>query len=168
MTFIILAAIGAVAVGFVLRPVFAPPARSGEGGTERARRFARLAEKKARIYESIKDLDFEHEAGKLSETDYQTLRSDYLSQAAAVVAAMDKLASGARDGEAAAASPSAEQEGQAGERPCAACGQKNPSEARFCFRCGSEIPAKLVCPACKVELPAEARFCISCGKRVGE
>jgi ribosomal protein L40E len=164
MTFLFLAAIGTAAVGFVLFPVFSRDASAGEVGSERATELARLTEKKVRIYESIKDLDFEHEAGKVSDRDYQQVRGDYLSQAVAVVAAMDALVS--KSDPAAATEKGAPQAEAAEERVCVACGQKNPHEARFCFRCGSEIPAPMVCSQCGTKLPEEARFCISCGRAI--
>ena len=172
MTFLFLTAIGAAAVGFVLYPVFSGAAPAGEVVSRRATELARMAEKKARIYESIKDLDFEHDAGKVSDSDYQQVRGDYLSQAAAVVAAMDNLASKKRKRAANGPFSATEKEAAAAEtveeRACVACGQQNPHEARFCFRCGSEIPVPAVCPQCGVKLPEEARFCISCGGAIQE
>jgi hypothetical protein len=41
----------------------------------------RLLRRKETVYENIKDLDFEYKMGKLSDEDYQGLRSDYEQQA---------------------------------------------------------------------------------------
>ena len=55
------------------------------------RRLNYLNAQKATIMENIKELDFEHDMGKLSEEDYSRLRNDYLREVQEVVAAIDKL-----------------------------------------------------------------------------
>jgi hypothetical protein len=50
-----------------------------------------LNAEKTAILENIKELDFEHEMGKLSEEDYSRLRNDYLRETQEVVAAIDRL-----------------------------------------------------------------------------
>jgi len=47
-----------------------------------------------------------------------------------------------------------------GIMPCAACGQANPPEARFCMSCGQALTR--ACPACGTEAPPGARFCMAC------
>jgi len=39
------------------------------------------------VYENLKDLEFEHQAGKIGGQDYQSLRENYLGEAAALMAA---------------------------------------------------------------------------------
>jgi class 3 adenylate cyclase/tetratricopeptide (TPR) repeat protein len=48
---------------------------------------------------------------------------------------------------------------------CPACGQANPTEARFCMGCGAEFA--LACAHCGSALPGEARFCFRCGRPIG-
>ncbi|MGH7267240.1 MAG: AAA family ATPase, partial [Candidatus Rokuibacteriota bacterium] len=48
---------------------------------------------------------------------------------------------------------------------CAQCQQENPPGARFCNRCGAELP--VVCAACRhVNVPG-SRFCGQCGRPIG-
>ena len=54
-------------------------------------RLAFLRERKETIYENLRDLNFEHRAGKVPEADYLALRSSLEDEAAAVLAEMDSL-----------------------------------------------------------------------------
>jgi hypothetical protein len=65
-----------------------------EGGEEKTR-LAYLYERKEVIYENLRDLNFEHKAGKLGETDYQGLSNSMEEEAAAVLAEIDQLENGA-------------------------------------------------------------------------
>lgn len=49
---------------------------------------------------------------------------------------------------------------------CAACGEGNREEARFCAACGARVGAR--CAACDRELVGDPNFCDSCGARTGE
>jgi tetratricopeptide (TPR) repeat protein len=51
-----------------------------------------LSEQKASFYRALKELDFDHEAGHLSDDDYTTLRARYETQAAEVLGELDMLA----------------------------------------------------------------------------
>ena len=50
-----------------------------------------LHAKKATILDNIKELEFDYEMGKLSDEDYNSLRTDYLKDAEEVVAAIERL-----------------------------------------------------------------------------
>lgn len=50
-----------------------------------------LRERKDAVYENLRDLNFEHKAGKLSDTDYDTLRNSLESEAASILAEIDRL-----------------------------------------------------------------------------
>ena len=58
-------------------------------------RTAFLAERKEAVYENLRDLNFEFKAGKLPETDYQTMKSSLEEEAAAILAEIAHLESGA-------------------------------------------------------------------------
>ena len=51
----------------------------------------RLLRKKETVYENIKDLDFEYKMGKLSDEDYQGLRSDYEQQAFTLMREIEQI-----------------------------------------------------------------------------
>jgi hypothetical protein len=56
-------------------------------------RIDSLRERKDAIYENLRDLSFEHQAGKFTEADYEVQRRSLEDEAAAVIAEMDLLAS---------------------------------------------------------------------------
>src|SRR3569832_2846587 len=53
--------------------------------------FQHLDERKAAIYENLRDLQFEYRVGKLSDADYQHTKTDLLKELAGVLAEVDKL-----------------------------------------------------------------------------
>src|SRR3954464_11410153 len=56
--------------------------------------FAHLDDRKAAIYENLRDLQFEYRVGKLSDADYQTTKKDLQRELAVVMAEVDKLKNG--------------------------------------------------------------------------
>jgi hypothetical protein len=90
---ITLVAIGVVV--FVAYPLFGRKRRlyhiedAFEAGD--ARQLHHLTFKKARIEENLRELDFEHEMGKLSEQDYAALREGYATEADEVAKAVDRF-----------------------------------------------------------------------------
>jgi len=50
-----------------------------------------LRERKDAVYENLRDLNFEYKAGKLSDTDYENLRNTLESEAASILAEIDRL-----------------------------------------------------------------------------
>src|SRR6185436_21175440 len=53
--------------------------------------FKHLDDRKAAIYENLRDLQFEYRLGKLSDADYQTTKQDLQRELATVLAEVDKL-----------------------------------------------------------------------------
>jgi hypothetical protein len=53
--------------------------------------FQHLDERKAAIYDNLRDLQFEYRVGKLSDDDYQTTKKDLQKELARVLAEVDKL-----------------------------------------------------------------------------
>src|SRR6476660_8009887 len=53
--------------------------------------FAHLDERKAAIYENLRDLQFEYRVGKLSDSDYQQTKQDLQKELAGVLAEIDKV-----------------------------------------------------------------------------
>ena len=168
MTLLFLVALATGVVLFILFPVFARHGEVSRTLTPEAQERKNLSEQKERLYDAIKDLDFEHGAGKLSDADYQSVRADLVAQAAAVISQIDALPASAESSSERQPSPKqpkqpkeevTEEEGPT----CASCGQTNPAGAKFCFQCGERIAVEASCPECGTELPKEARFCTECG-----
>lgn len=174
MTFLFLAALASGVVLFVLFPIFARASEVSQRPTAIAQERRSLSEKKERLYEAIKDVEFEYQAGKLSDTDYKSVRTDCLAQAAKVIARLEEIdesdAAGAKateekDSIAVERSPeSAPESTKVASGPsCPSCKQPNPAAAQFCMRCGSKMTSPANCPQCGTELQNEARFCTACG-----
>jgi len=48
---------------------------------------------------------------------------------------------------------------------CPRCQHENPSQAKFCLKCGARFAHR--CNQCGTELPAGAKFCPECGQAIG-
>src|SRR5213593_3878653 len=53
--------------------------------------FAHLDQRKAAIYENLRDLQFEYRVGKLSDADYQQTKRDLQKELAGVLAEVDRI-----------------------------------------------------------------------------
>src|SRR5438105_10807803 len=96
--------------------------------------FQHLDERKAAIYENLRDLQFEYRVGKLSDADYQATKRDLQKELAAVLAEVDKLS--AALGATAAAKPAPK---PAAKRPagftCPVCNATFDKDLKFCGEC---------------------------------
>jgi hypothetical protein len=54
-------------------------------------RLAFLKERKEQLYENLRDLNFEHKAGKLPDADFQQMRSSLEDEAATLLAEIESL-----------------------------------------------------------------------------
>ena len=88
-----------------------------------------LEDRRARIYEGLRDLQFEYRVGKLSDDDYQRTKLDLQNQLAGTLAEIDKLAP-----KATAAPPP--------PKPvlaCPHCQAKFDKPMKFCGECGKAV-----------------------------
>ena len=69
--------------------VFLPSTDQSEG-VEKTR-LAYLYERKDVVYENLRDLNFEHKAGKFTEADFDAMRNNMEAEAARILAEIDKL-----------------------------------------------------------------------------
>ena len=99
--------------------------------------FHHLDERKAAIYENLRDLQFEYRVGKFSDEDYQSTKRDLQKELAVVLSEVDKLkAQLAMNG---AVPPPAPKVEKAGGTVCPACGAKFEKELKFCGECGKPM-----------------------------
>jgi len=103
--------------------------------------FRHLDERKAVIYENLRDLQFEYRVGKLSDEDYQATKKDLQKELAAVLAEVDRLkGAGVGDqGSAAVAVVIAEPLAKPTGFVCPSCGAKFERELKFCGECGKPM-----------------------------
>ena len=103
--------------------------------------FQHLDERKAAIYENLRDLQFEYRVGKLSDQDYQATKLDLQRELAAVLAEIDRVKA----------------EIAAGKIPV-------PAPELVKAAVAHKGPAKYLCPSCKAEFAQPLKFCGECGK----
>lgn len=96
-----------------------------------------LEEKKARIYDNLRDLNFEYRVGKLSDEDYQRTKGGLQQELAGVLAEMDQILQNV--------APSAPARSAAPEKPAFSCPHCNAGfdkPMKFCGNCGKAIGGK--------------------------
>jgi tetratricopeptide (TPR) repeat protein len=84
------------------RPVGLAPATAEPSPDDRR---LELEEEKAALYRALRELEFDHEAGHLSDPDYESLRERYETRAAALITELDALGPAAPRPEATTARP---------------------------------------------------------------
>lgn len=99
--------------------------------------IAHLEERKATIYENLRDLQFEYRVGKLSDQDYQQTKLDLQRELAGVLAEIERLQPAT--GKAAATKPPAAVPKPEAPPVCPSCGAKFPQPMKFCGECGSPM-----------------------------
>src|SRR5215467_6966197 len=101
--------------------------------------FQHLDERKAAIYENLRDLQFEYRLGKLSDEDYQNTKRDLQKELAAVLAEVDRVRA---------------------ELPPPAPVEA-PDKPR---KTTKPKPIGFVCPNCGARFDQKLKFCGECGK----
>jgi len=139
----------AVLIALAMAVFVALPLLAREGAATRSlpvdvTPLADLKRRRLVVYDNLKDLEFEYQAGKLAAQDYQSLKQNYLGEAATLMAA----------------SQEAEQLKEIDallEREVA---------ARRALR-KKRLPQDYVCPKCGFENPVPVKFCGECGTKIG-
>ncbi len=90
-----------------------------------------LEERRAAIYENLRDLQFEYRVGKLSDADYQTTKLGLQKELAGVLEGIEKVTTGATPVTAAPA--------PAPGTVCPHCDAKFQTPMKFCGACGKEM-----------------------------
>jgi hypothetical protein len=103
-----------------------------------------LDDRKAQIYENLRDLQFEYRVGKLSDEDYQQTKLGLQKELAGVLKEIEKFA----PAPVAAAFPAepklqaqngATRHAEAPENLCPHCGASFPNAMKFCGECGKAM-----------------------------
>jgi hypothetical protein len=110
-----------------------------------------LEDRKAVIYENLRDLQFEYRVGKLSDADYQQTKLTLQKELAGVMAEIDRITQ---------AIPSK-----------AAPGKISPEKAKAAVApAPKSTPVREpenLCPHCGAKFPNSMKFCGECGKAMG-
>jgi len=119
MAFVVLA--GLLSAALLIAPLLQSDLGPEEAETEE---LPSVRERES-IYSAIRDLEHDHETGKISETDYTSMRDELRARA---VALLRRERESAVDAEQSGAPPR-----------CAACGGEVRATDRFCSHCGQAI-----------------------------
>jgi hypothetical protein len=120
----VLLAVGAVLYTLAVR-------EQDEPAPERLSPARHLEERKAAVYDSLRDLHFEYRLGKLSDEDYRQTKQDLQRELAALNAQIEGLAA-----KPAPAEPLAQPKSTA---QCPHCGARFPQPMKFCGECGKPL-----------------------------
>jgi len=101
--------------------------------------FQHLDDRKAAIYENLRDLQFEYRLGKLSDEDYQTTKRDLQKELAGVLAEVDRIKAELGVNGAVPPPTPAVKAAKIASNVCPACGAKFEKELKFCGECGKPM-----------------------------
>jgi hypothetical protein len=105
-----------------------------------------LEERKAAIYENLRDLQFEYRVGKLSDADYQATKTGLQKELAVVLAEIENFAAG-------------------GAKPVPATIAVAPPASEP-VAVETRVATGVVCPQCGAEFTKPMKFCGECGKEM--
>src|SRR5271157_2335832 len=94
--------------------------------------FLHLDERKAAIYENLRDLQFEYRVGKLSDQDYQNTKKDLQRELASVLAEVDAL-------KASLVGQALPPANALNVYACVSCGANFEKQLKFCGECGKPM-----------------------------
>ncbi len=112
---------------------------------------------------ALRDIEFDRETGKLSDTDYEWLKARYTGEALAALRAEDAGTESSDIEQLIAARAKAIGGGPAA---CPTCGPRPEPDALFCSTCGGRLGSVEDCARCGAALPADGRYCELCGTAV--
>lgn len=155
---ILLALVVAVAV-FLAAPLMrsAHP-RSMEDSQD----VSELLAERDRIINSLQELDFDHNLGKVPEEAYPEQRADLLQRGAAILQELDTLAPRAASTKSAASR--IEQAAAAGERSAEVLADDRIESLVAARRAARRSKSAGFCPRCGKPVLTSDRFCPNCGK----
>ena len=150
-----------------------------EGALESEGRRA-LLDRKAALLASLRDLRFDHEAGKIADGDFTRLEAKLKDEAKDTLRLLDKDIEPFRKQAEKLVRERLEAEGKTPYRaagrtkkaaadtvPCPACGTANEPAASVCVSCDASLQP-VVCGACDTKNDPDAQFCKKCGAGLGE
>lgn len=190
--------IGSLFVGLALLAlvafVIAQPFLENQGVREhRVTPRDALEAERDQVLDALRDLDFDHTMGKITEEDYTPQRTFLMGRGAAVLQQLDALAAVPTNGHGRAPAavedqleqaiaarrkgprrdPDAQMEAAIAARrtaaagpACSRCGTPANAGDRFCAKCGGTLTPSPVCTECGTPLKAGDRFCGKCGAKV--
>lgn len=119
---------------------------------------------------ALREIEFDKATGKLSDKDYDALRTMYTRDALAELRAAEVETAGAASAAAVNGTFSTEdlveaaiRRAKTSQKDCANCGSHPEPDAVYCSSCGHYLPG--TCGSCGTRVDvAGARFCVGCGQ----
>ena len=143
-------AVGALA--FVLYPLFFEPRDVTRG-------IARPVVSTESAIVALREIEFDRATGKLSESDYNELKTTYATRALAEMRAAGAPAATPADLDPVEARVRAYRQAR---KECGTCGLRPEPDAIYCSTCGAYLDA--TCPSCHAAVTEpSAAFCSDCG-----
>jgi hypothetical protein len=126
---------------------------------------------------ALRDLDFDHSTGKLTDDDHAAQRTQLLARGAKVLKQLDALGGAVPDDDVESAierAVAARRKGSAAQPApltsavarCPTCRAEVRAADRFCASCGGALAR--VCAQCAAPLAAGDQFCGACGAAVAD
>jgi hypothetical protein len=136
-----------LAAGYTLMPLFREPRHYLAVDLLAETELDRLSDRKAVIYRSLRDLEFEHGMGRLSETDFKRLEAEYKNEAASILQKLDQLDASEKLDEKI---------------------EKDIASRKSKLYTSDSKPAQesLRCPSCGAEVIPGKKFCADCGRQI--
>jgi hypothetical protein len=98
-----------------------------------------LEERKAAIYENLRDLQFEYRVGKLSDADYQQTKVGLQKELAGVIGEIERVSAGKPAAKEIVAAKPAKAPVSPATTTCPHCGAKFQKPMKFCGECGKAM-----------------------------
>ena len=153
--------LAAVAIVFVLRPIFSPSPVAPEVDDAGADPDDDLSPRAVAL-RALKEIEFDRATGKLADADYDALKHRYTEDALQALRAGEPAAPAAAAVRSVVPGPAA-----AGPRSCPTNGPRPEGDAMFCSECGRRLEgAHGFCSRCGAAMESDAQFCSACGRRV--
>lgn len=142
-------------VGYgVLHPLLRPKGLESHSSESLAMKEEALEKSKEDVYAAIKEMDMDFGMGKISEEDYQDLKSRYKSKALRILKELDGVERG-EDVDAAIEGEVRQLRRKRETKPEGAHGKEPEGRINFCSECGHRVAPK-------------DNFCKSCGNKLRE
>ena len=121
--------------------------------------FAHLDERKAAIYENLRDLQFEFRVGKLSDADYQQTKLGLQRELAGVLSEIDKI-----NQVTPRPAPSKPAPSKPAGQPAVSTAPAAVAESNGVVHASVEASDEHQCPHCGAKFAQPMRYCGECGK----
>jgi hypothetical protein len=145
MIWLVCAALVILAGYYVLSPLFRETKEAKGMDLPDETELDRLLDRKAVIYRSLKDLNFEHAMGRLTDADYRRLEADYKNDAALLLQKQDQL-------------------GDSKDLDNAI--EKNIAARKAALFAPAPDRKTHSCPSCGADIVPGKKYCADCGERL--